>query len=223
MIVSNEWRSFLYPLGFIAMIPFAARFFIQWRQSEKAKKSILSPSFWIFSLLGNFLLTAHSFIQLQFHVCLIQACNGVLSWRNLDLMKQGDHRCSFITVIIALIGTALFVFFGFLWQEGTFMAESTWFRVPSSSENQPSLSFVWHIVGSFAYFLFSGRFWVQWWHAERGSPNEFSSLFWWMGLVGAALSIGYFFRIGDTVNLIGPVVSIVPYTRNLFFIYKNSP
>ncbi len=46
----DDWRIWLYPLGFIAGIAFAGRFLIQWYVSEKAKKSIVPRVFWQLSL-----------------------------------------------------------------------------------------------------------------------------------------------------------------------------
>ncbi len=47
-------------IGFIGQLFFFSRFFIQWIASEKAKKSIIPFSFWIFSLFGSIFLLTYS-------------------------------------------------------------------------------------------------------------------------------------------------------------------
>ena len=44
---------------------------------------------------------------------------------------------------------------------------------------------------------------------------------WYISLVGAAMTLLYFMRIGDPVNLIGPVVGMIPYIRNLILIRRH--
>lgn len=220
----DEWRIFLYPIGFLAAVAFGARFIIQWLQSERAKKSLVPLSFWQFSLAGNLLLMIHSFIQVQYHVCIVQVCNAVISWRNLNLMQTRTPPFSFKSVCLIFIGSLSLVSFGFVIQDKLFMHEGDWFRIPTAPWQTNSafpVSFFWHILGTIAYLLFSSRFWIQWWLAEQIHASELPSSFWWLSLIGAILSIAYFIRIDDSVNLIGPLMGIVPYIRNLMLIQKN--
>ncbi len=90
-------------------LAFSARFLIQWLQSEKAQKSVVSRSFWQFSLIGNVLLMLHGFIQIQYPICLIQGCHAVISWRNLNLMQTRKPPLSFQTICF-LLGDVPFLF-----------------------------------------------------------------------------------------------------------------
>lgn len=220
----EEWRTLLYPLGFLSTLAFGARFIIQWLQSEKAQKSLVPPSFWHLSLLGNLLLMLHSFIQVQYHVCLVQVCNAIIAWRNLNLLQTYRSPVSFKTMCLLLIGSTFVISFAFVVQDWWLMQDKNWFRVPTPPWQVffiSSPSFSWHILGTIAYFLFSSRFWIQWWHAEKMRRSQFPLAFWWLSLIGALLSIAYFLRIGDSVNLIGPLVGIIPYFRNLILIQNN--
>jgi lipid-A-disaccharide synthase len=219
----DEWRTLLYPLGFLSAIAFGARFIIQWLQSEKAKKSLVPRSFWQLSLAGNLLLMLHSFIQVQYHVCVVQVCNAVISWRNLNLMQTEKPPLSFKTILFILVGSLLLASLIFAIQDWLFMRQGDWFRVPTApwQSSAFSVSFVWHILGALGSLLFSSRFWVQWWLAERTHSSQLPFSFWWLSLIGALLSIAYFTRIGDSVNLIGPLLGIVPYIRNLMLMQKN--
>lgn len=220
----DEWRTFLYPLGFLSAFAFGSRFIIQWLQSEKAGRSFVSSSFWYLSLVGNLLSTLHSVIQVQYPVCLVQACNAVISWRNLNLMQTQRPPRSLQTVIFFLIGVIFLVSLAFIFQDWLFVREGDWFRIPVAPWQKgfvPPISFFWHAWGTLAYLLFSSRFWIQWWLAEKAHTSQLPLVFWWLSLGGALLSIAYFLRIGDSVNLLGPLLGIIPYIRNLMLMYKT--
>lgn len=220
----EDWRTFLYPLGFLSSIAFGARFIVQWLQSEKQHRSVVTPFFWYLSLTGNTLLAIHSFIQIQYHICLVQVCNGVISWRNLNLMHPYRRQFTFQSVIkylgIAFVLTTL----AFFAQDYFLTQDGSWFRVPKApwqSHSQVEYSLWWHGLGTISYLLFSSRFWVQWWLAEKSHSSELPTSFWWLSLSGAILSIVYFSHIQDSVNLIGPLIGMVPYIRNLMLL-KNT-
>lgn len=212
----EEWRTLIYPLGFISSLAFGARFLIQWIQSEAKGKSLVSPLFWQLSLLGNVALVIHSLFQVQFHICLIQACNGVISWRNLDLMRK---KCfSFSTTLFILFFAIFFVTLGF------WLTADSWFRIPKApwqSEKAFPTSLEWHLFGFFGYALFSSRFWIQWIFAEKLKRSVFPISFWWISLLGAIISSIYFVRIQDTINLLGSSIGLIPYLRNLMLLYKK--
>lgn len=218
----EDLRAILYPLGFLSSIAFGARFILQWIQSEKKRESVVSRAFWQFSLVGNIFLALHAFIQFQYHVCLIQSLNAVISIRNLSLMKETKVQTRSVVLILCAMATA--VTLGFVLQD-YFLFESSWnwFRTPSHKWQAPgaSLPFIWHAVGFAGYALFSSRFWVQWIEAEKNQRSDLSLSFWWISFIGAILSLAYFFSIKDPVNAIGPGIGLIPYTRNLMLIYKS--
>lgn len=216
----EEWRIILYPLGFLSGLAFGARFIVQWIQSEKQGTSLVSPVFWQLSLIGNLLLALHAFIQVQYPICLVQACSAVISWRNLDLMQKRRLPLSFATTCRIFFSSALLVTVAFGLQ-GFILEESSWLRIPISPW-QPlhlrTISPLWHWIGFTGYALFSSRFGVQWWLSERKQESYLPLSFWWISLIGATLSILYFTYIWDVVNLIGPLIGFIPYIRNLMLI-----
>lgn len=220
----EEWRELLYPLGFLSSIAFTLRFLIQWIQSEKVKKSVVTASFWKISLVGNLLLLVHSLIQVQFHVCVVQACNAVISARNLNLMGPANKQWRLLTVIFSL-GAAIALSSGAFAVQGLWIADADaeWFRTPVmpwGNKGGTEVFWTWHLIGSLGILLFNSRFWVQWWEAETMRRSYLSTSFWWLSLAGAVLSLVYFARIGDIVNFIGPLFGLVPYVRNLMLIRK---
>ncbi|MBA2369123.1 MAG: lipid-A-disaccharide synthase N-terminal domain-containing protein [Candidatus Protochlamydia sp.] len=220
----EEWRILLYPLGLVSALVFGARFIVQWLQSERQHQSIVPASFWVLSLVGNSLLALHAFIQIQFPICAVQACNGVIAWRNLNLMQPRCSQLSFQTVLFLLGGVLGLTICLFFLQDYLIMRDGNWFRVPVSPwQAGPAheSSLYWHALGMLSYILFSSRFWIQWWLAEKAQASQLPLSFWWISLVGALLSMMYFSHIQDTVNLIGPLVGLIPYIRNLMLIRRS--
>jgi lipid-A-disaccharide synthase len=78
-----------------------------------------------------------------------------------------------------------------------------------------------HFVGCCGIVAFSLRFWLQWWEAERKGESVLSVRFWWISIIGTVTAGIYFFLLSDWVNLIGPICSIVPYTRNLVLLHRE--
>lgn len=218
----DQWRELLYPLGFLSSLAFTLRFLVQWIQSERVKDSVVTPFFWKISLGGNILLFVHSLIQVQFHVCVVQACNAVISWRNLNLMGPAEKQWGLVRVV-SFLGVAIGISSLAFVVQGLWIgeADSEWFRTPTmpwGSKAGGEVAWPWHVVGSLGILLFNSRFWVQWWEAETSRKSYLSASFWWLSLIGALLSLVYFARLGDVVNFIGPLFGLVPYVRNLMLI-----
>jgi len=223
----EHWRENLYFLGFLSSLAFGGRFILQWLASEAKGKSVIPPLFWRLSLAGNVLLLLHAFLQIQFHVVFVQACNGVISWRNLNLLKPQQEQLSWKTtgVILAVTITVVSLLFAL---QAYYLPEGSdlFFRIPTTPWNKKGaglgeISPAWHALGFGGLLLFNSRFWVQWWSSEQRHASYVGPSFWWISLVGDILCMAYFVRLGDIVNLIGPCFGIIPYIRNLMLIYKS--
>lgn len=217
----DQWREILYPLGFLSSLAFMGRFLLQWLSSETQHKSVVPRAFWHLSLAGNLMLMIHSSIQLQYHVCVIQACNAVISWRNLNLMQPIEKQFRFKSIVGFFGLSIIVVTFFFLIQDSLATGGIEWFRAPAKKgPAEAPLHDLWHFVGFAGLILFSSRFWVQWWCAEKSKTSYLGPAFWWLSLIGDIFCLVYFARIFDPVNLIGFVFGLVPYIRNLMLIYK---
>lgn len=218
-------RELLYPLGFLSALAFCARMLVQWLTSELKGRSVVMPGFWKLSLLGNVLLALHSLIQVQFHVCAIQTCNAIISWRNLNLMRLPDQQISFKHTVQILIAALILVPLLFAAQSYFLMDNmQEWFRIPVApwqSRMHTHVSLAWHLFGFLGLALFNSRFWLQWWCAETHRESYLGPAFWWVSLIGEVACLIYFVRIDDAVNFIGPIFALIPYVRNLMLIYKK--
>lgn len=220
--MTDFWRLVLYfPLGLAPALFFGSRFIIQWLQSEKIKQSTVTPLFWKLSLIGNILSMIHYTVQVQYPFALIQATNAVISWRNLDLMKQ---RCRSTRMTVGAMFCAIAgITFLFYLQSCLIIGESDWIRTPAKffDEERIHHSLAWHILGACSGLIFASRFWFQWWRAESRKRSELSPLFWRLSILGSLLSILYFAHIQDIVSLFNQGFGLVPYLRNLMLLKKQ--
>lgn len=75
-------------LGFIGQGMFSMRFIIQWIASEKAGKSVIPFSFWIFSLIGSLLLLTYAIFRKDIVFTLGQLPGIFIYSRNIWLIKK---------------------------------------------------------------------------------------------------------------------------------------
>lgn len=218
--MSDELRQILYPLGFLSSLAFTSRFLMQWISSEVQQKSHVTFSFWWLSFIGNMALMTHSAIQLQYPVCVIQALNAVISLRNLNLMQPQSHHFRFFPTVFSLAALALLLptlcFYLF--------SSDEWLRIPThffSTQKGETVPLYWHLIGFSGVLLYASRFWLQWYNAERTSKSSLDTPFWWLSLIGASFSLLYFLKIQDIVNLMGPLIGLVPYLRNLILLKRR--
>jgi lipid-A-disaccharide synthase len=213
--LTDEWRIILYyPLGILASMFFSLRLLIQWFKSEKLGFSYVDETFWKLSLIGNLFLLVHYTIQGQYPFSLVQVANGLISWRNLDLMTKKPPYSLLKTVLIfisvLLLSCLFFAVIGAL-------TNTAWMNIPrtSSSSTVKDPGLLWHAMGFLGQGLFSSRFWLQWWASERNQKSELGLLFWWTSLVGSILSGVYFLKIHDVISFLGQFFGVIPYFRNL--------
>lgn len=219
-MIIESFRSLLYPLGLVANILFGGRVILQWIQSEKYKTSLVTKPFWILSLTANALMALHAFIQLQYPICILQTLNGFIAWRNLNLMQPTPYskRTS-----LALMATCLLCATSFFALQSLLAGSFDWMREPALPWTRfegSSVNWGWRLLGLSGLFLFGSRYWIQWWMAEKKMKSVLGKSFWWISLIGALLSLGYFVRILDIVNIISFGLGLIPYARNLMLLQK---
>lgn len=217
--MNEQWRVSLYLLGLIPQALFGIRFLMQWLVSEWLHRSTVPRLFWQLSLLGNVMMLAHASCQLQYHIAVIQATNGVIAWRNLDLM--GRRRASTAITLALLLLVSLAVTVLFLWIEP--QGFSSWFRTPQLPwlGGPDSLIWQWHLFGTIALILFSSRFWLQWWQAECEQESHLGLLFWSITSIGNIMLFIYFWQLRDIVNGLGPLLMTIPAIRNISLLRRR--
>jgi lipid-A-disaccharide synthase-like uncharacterized protein len=75
-------------VGFLGQALFSARFIVQWVASERAKRSIVPPAFWLLSLGGGATLLAYAIYREDPVFILGQGAGLFIYLRNLMLTRR---------------------------------------------------------------------------------------------------------------------------------------
>ena len=78
------------------------------------------------------------------------------------------------------------------------------------------------IVGFLGHAFFFSRFLVQWIVSERKGESTVPTVFWILSIGGAFLTFTYACLITDPVFMLGQIVGIVVYSRNLVLISRKA-
>ena len=81
-------EAFWLTLGFIGEFFIVGRFVIQWIVSEKAKKSIVPFSFWIWSLCGGVILLSYAIYRRDPVFIVAHSMGSFVYLRNITLIRQ---------------------------------------------------------------------------------------------------------------------------------------
>lgn len=83
--------------GSMGQIVFTARFIVQWLESEKLKRSILSKTFWGISLAGSLMILSYALLRKDPALLIGQLCGAVLYTRNLMLARNHQTKMKYTT------------------------------------------------------------------------------------------------------------------------------
>lgn len=79
------------------------------------------------------------------------------------------------------------------------------------------------IIGYVGQFLFFSRFLVQWIASERKGRSTVPVVFWYLSIGGGALVLWYALWRRDQVIIVGQLVGVIVYVRNLMLIHRHKP
>ncbi len=77
---------------------------------------------------------------------------------------------------------------------------------------------VWAVVGFTGQALFFSRFFLQWIVSEKRKESVVPVYFWYLSVGGAVLVLCYSLHIRDPVFIVGQVIGLLIYLRNLSLI-----
>jgi lipid-A-disaccharide synthase-like uncharacterized protein len=80
------------------------------------------------------------------------------------------------------------------------------------------MSSMWWVVGLLGQAFFFSRFVVQWIASERAGRSVMPRVFWFLSLVGGAFLAIYAVHRREPVFLLGQVVGLFVYSRNLMLV-----
>ncbi|WP_339758061.1 lipid-A-disaccharide synthase N-terminal domain-containing protein [Algoriphagus aquimarinus] len=202
----NSWV--LLGVGFLAQGLFSARFLIQLVKSEKAGKVLSPVIFWQLSLVASFLLLVYGTFRQDLVIVGGQLVGYFIYIRNLKIQNAWQLfpkwvRWSFILLPLLFLGYLVFhAHYDF-----------------HSLVHNPEISGMLLTWGTLGQVIFTTRFVVQWFEAERSKESQFPLSFWYISLVGAVLIASYAILRKDSVLFIGQAFGILVYVRNLMIHY----
>ena len=209
-------NSLVMILGIAGATIFYGRFLIQWYATEKAKRSVVPPLFWYFSIIGSLLLLIYAFLIQSPLGALGQNVNIIIYGRNLNYIWKENNQFSpkgrlllsysFNSVAFGCIALAILI----------------WSREIDSSKSlapKDSLTtWTWLAIGIVGQSLFALRFIIQWIETERAKKSVVPHSFWPISIVAAMLQSSCFIQRHEYLFAISMMLTILIYLRNMYLI-----
>jgi len=201
MSSSSLW---IFAIGFMAQLLFAARMIVQWVKSEKAGKPLSPAIFWQLSILGSLVFLLYGILRHDFAIVLGQVLVYFIYIRNLHLKEQWRpiHLLFRIFVLVVPVIAVGYLFSG---------AHGNIYSMLMNKEISTPLQ-IWGCAGQ---VIFTLRFYIQWIDSESKNESVLSRRFWLVSLMGSLMIITYAVFRHDPVLFLGQLSGLVIYLRNL--------
>jgi len=85
-----------------------------------------------------------------------------------------------------------------------------------------STEIIWISIGFAGQALFASRFLIQWIKSEKQKKSIIPVEFWYCSIFGGIVLLAYALHKQDPVFIAGQLFGVLIYSRNLYFIHKNS-
>lgn len=206
-----SYKSFIYVIGFLAQILFAARLLLQWLKSEKAKRVLTPELFWELSLMASFLLFVYGWLRNDFAIMLGQILAYFIYIRNMQLQNSWKKLPKLIRWFLAIFPLVIIVY---SFNNNTYDLDRL-FKNEAISINL----LIW---GSLAQLVFTFRFVYQWFYSEKQKESTLPNGFWILSLIGSLMILSYAILRKDPVLFIGQIFGFVVYSRNLMIAFKSN-
>lgn len=194
----------IYGIGFLAQIFFSARILCQWIVTEKAKKIISPPIFWILSIFGSYLLFIYGVLRNDFAIIFGQFIAYYIYLWNLNM--QGIWKRIHVGLKAILLLTPVIAVALLMRDMNAFT--TLFFR-------QKDIPIWLLIFGSAGQVLFTFRFIYQWIYSAHLHRSVLPIGFWIISLLGSGIIVAYGIIRHDPVLILGQSVGFVAYVRNI--------
>lgn len=201
----------IFSIGLMAQGCFSARILIQWFLSEK-KHEVISPTlFWVFSLIGSYLMFYYGWLRNDFSIIVGQFISFYVYVGNLRL-KGVWNKIPFIVRWLLLL-TPMIVGIA------TIQKDSHFVDVFLKNKDVPiGLLF----FGTIGQLVFTFRFIYQWIYSSKKQISVLPAAFWWISLSGSCMILTYGILRQDPILILGQSLGFISYIRNLMIGYKRS-
>ncbi len=194
----------IFSVGIVAQLLFAARMIVQWFQSERAGRSLSPVIFWQLSLVGSIVFFAYGVLRRDLAIVLGQLVVYFIYIRNLHLKDQWVTVAPLFRVVVYLVPVASLAYL--LSSAPGNLAEIV------GNRDVPRWLMIWGALGQ---LVFTFRFVMQWLDSEAKKESVLSRAFWIVSLAGSTMIMSYAALRRDPVLLLGQLGGAVAYARNL--------
>lgn len=194
----------VYIIGLIAQVFFSARMLVQWILSEKQKRVVSPVLYWLFSLIGAYLLCVYGWLRNDFSIILGQFISFYIYIWNLNDKGMWHRIPTLLRVVLGLtpIVAALFVLNDFSAFVDSFFKD----------EDIPA----WLITfGSVGQVIFTLRFVYQWYYSRKVGESVLPVGFWIQSLIGSLMILTYAIIRLDPILILSQSTGFIVYTRNI--------
>lgn len=201
----SQYSWIVYAIGFLAQGFFSARILVQWIQSEKAKELVSPTMYWVFSLIGAYLMFIYGWCRDDFSIILGQLISYYIYIWNLNA-KGLWQKINRIVRYVLLLTPALALILVF---DDASHFVSTFLQ----NKDIP----LWLVAfGSLGQIIFTLRFVYQLLYSYEKHQSTLPIGFWIISLIGSGTIIAYGIIRLDPVLILGQSFGFVVYIRNVF-------
>lgn len=201
----------VFTIGFLAQFFFTARTLIQWLSSEKSKHNESPSAYWIFSVLGAWIMLFYGVLRNDFAIILGQIISYYVYLWNLGV-KGLWGRIVPVTKAILVVTPLVAVLL--LAGNGNGFAD----KLLHNEEIPAGLL----VFGSAGQVIFTLRFVYQWLYSKKRHRSELPVGFWIISLTGSSVIVAYGIFRKDPVLVLGQSFGLVAYVRNLIIGLRES-
>ncbi len=198
-------------VGLLAQGFFSLRMLHQWIKTERAKKIISPALFWVFSICGAYLLMLYGWLRNDFAIILGQFISYYIYLWNLKANGIWQKCARIVRAVLLLTPPAAAVSLGL---SGVNVTEILF--------KNPDIPLPLLVFGCMSQALFTLRFVYQWWYSSRHHVSVLPMGFWIISLTGSLLICLYAVLRLDIVLILGQVLGLVAYARNIVIGLKSS-
>ena len=191
-------------IGLLAQGFFSARILVQWYKSEKSK-SLQSPTlYWVFSLIGSYLMFLYGWGRNDFSIIVGQLITYYIYIWNLNAKGHWQKLPVLLKTVVAVTPVVAMCF--------VLKDAREFFENFLSNEQIP----VWLVIfGTLGQTIFSLRFVYQIIYSARRHESSLPVQFWAISLLGSGIIIIYGIIRLDIVLILGQSFGFLSYIRSV--------
>ena len=191
-------------IGLLAQGFFSARILVQWYKSEKSK-TLQSPTlYWVFSLIGSYLMFLYGWGRNDFSIIVGQLITYYIYIWNLNAKGHWQKLPVLLKTVIAVTPVVAMCF--------VLKDAREFFENFLSNDRIP----VWLVIfGTLGQTIFSLRFVYQIIYSARRHQSSLPVQFWAISLLGSGIIIIYGILRLDIVLILGQSFGFLSYIRSV--------